>query len=138
MSRTIHLLGRPRIEGPPDSYKFRSRKSWALLAYLLLTERPPSRSQLSALPYDGADDPLRALRWGLGEIRRALGDDSVVGGDPVVLYLAADIVVDVDVVTRGSWPDAVRLPELGAELLDGLAVRGAAAFESWLLSEQRR
>src|SRR6516162_1110984 len=33
--------------------------------------------------------------------------------------------------------DAVGLPGLGADLLEGMAVKGAAAFETWLLSRQR-
>ena len=138
MSRTVHLLGRPRIDGPPGGYQVRSRKSWALLAYLLLSERPPTRSQLATLLFDEADDPLGALRWGLSELRRALGDGVVLEGDPVVLRLGPDTVVDTDVVTRGAWADAVQLPTLGSTLLEGLTVRGDSAFDSWLLSEQRR
>lgn len=138
MSLAIHLLGRPAIDrGSGDVYRFRSRKSWGLLAYLILSERPPSRVQLATLLFGAADDPLRALRWSLTEIRRALGEAASVEGDPVVLQLPADTVVDVDVVTRGAWADAVRLPGLGADLLEGAAFREAAAFESWLLSEQR-
>lgn len=73
MSLTIHLLGRPRIESSSDGvYQFRSRKSWALLAFLILNEHPPTRSQLAALLFAEADDPLRALRWNLSEIRRGL------------------------------------------------------------------
>lgn len=50
MSLTIHLLGRPRMQWPAgEGYQFRSRKSWALLAYLTLDERPPTRSQLAGL-----------------------------------------------------------------------------------------
>src|SRR4051794_15090282 len=138
MSLTIHLLGRPHIDGPNGTGQFRSRKSWAVLAYLLLTDRPPTRSQLAALLFERADDPLRALRWSLSELRRALGSESVIEGDPVVLQLAQGTVVDIEVVARGSWMDAVRLPGLGSELLDGLSIRGAPVFESWLLSEQRR
>ena len=139
MTFEVHLLGRPRVEragqGP---YQFRSRKSWALLAYLLLSERPPTRSQLASLLFAEADDPLRALRWSLSEIRRCLGDDGTLDGDPLVLRLPPDAVVDVDVLTHGAWAAAVDLPGLGADLLDGLTVRGAPAFESWLLSERRR
>src|SRR5215469_13693420 len=138
MSTTIQLLGRPRItRGPAGAYKFRSRKSWALLAYLILGERPPARSQLASLLFGSADDPVRALRWSLAEIRRALGDDGSVDGDPVVLQLPPGAVVDVQVVTKGTWIDAVGLPGLGADLLEGMAVKGAAAFETWLLSQQR-
>jgi DNA-binding SARP family transcriptional activator len=138
MSVTIQLLGRPRVvprSGEP--YQCRSRKSWALLTYLLLSERPPTRSQLASMLFAEADDPVRALRWGLSEIRRALGDEGSVDGDPVVLQLPPGAVVDVDVVGRGAWADAVALPGLGAELLEGMTVRGAATFDSWLLSAQR-
>jgi DNA-binding SARP family transcriptional activator len=135
----LHLLGRPRVDrGGAEAYQFRSRKSWALLAYLMLSERPPTRSQLATLLFADADDPLRALRWSLSEIRRALGGDGSVDGDPVTLTLAADVLVDTAVITHGVWGDAVELPGLGAELLDGITMRGAAAFEAWLLSERRR
>jgi DNA-binding SARP family transcriptional activator len=138
MSITIQLLGRPRIgRDSGDAYRFRSRKSWGLLAYLILSERPPARSQLASLLFADADDPVRALRWCLSEIRRALGDDASVDGDPVVLRLSAGAVVDAAVVIKGAWIDAVGLPGLGADLLEGMAVRGAAAFETWLLSQQR-
>jgi DNA-binding SARP family transcriptional activator len=120
-----------------EVYKFRSRKSWGLLAYLILGERPPARSQLASLLFADADDPVRALRWCLSEIRRALRDDGSVDGDPVVLQLSAGAVADVAVVIKGTWADAVSLPGLGADLLEGMAVRGAAAFETWLLSQQR-
>jgi len=137
MSTTIQLLGRPRItRGPAGAYKFRSRKSWALLAYLILSERPPARSQLASLLFGGADDPVRALRWSLAEIRRALGDGSV-DGDPVMLRLPPGAAVDVQVVMKGTWMDAVGLPGLGADLLEGMVVKDAAAFETWLLAQQR-
>ena len=138
MSLTIHLLGRPRIESSSgDVYQFRSRKSWALLAFLVLNDRPPSRRQLASLMFSEADDPLRALRWNLSEIRRGLGDGGSLEGDPVVLRLPADAVVDVALVAKNAWDAAVDLPGLGSDLLDGIVLQGAPAFESWLLSEQR-
>lgn len=138
MSTVVHLLGRPSImRRDGETYQFRSRKSWAILAYLILGERPPSRIQLASLLFGEADDPIRALRWSLMEVRRGLGEGGTVDGDPVVLVLPPDTVVDVAIVARGSWPDAVALPGLGAELLQGMTMRGAAAFETWLLSKQR-
>ena len=138
MSFSIQLLGRPAVDsGTGEPYGFRSRKSWALLAYLLLTDRHPSRRQLAALLFGAADDPLRALRWSIGEIRHALGDAGSIEGDPVVLRLPAGASVDVTVVTKGAWSEAVLLPGLGSELLEGAAFRDAATFESWLLSERR-
>jgi DNA-binding SARP family transcriptional activator len=138
MRLAIHLLGSPRIErSSGEAYRVRSRKSWSLLAYLLLSDRPPTRSELASLLYSETDDPLRALRWNLSEIRRALGEGAKLGGDPVTLTLTPDTLVDVRVVTRGTWPEAIRLPGLGRELLEGFAVRDAAAFSTWLLSAQR-
>ena len=63
MPLTIQLLGRPGItRDAGEVYAFRSRKSWAVLAYLILGERPPSRSQLARLLFAEANDPVRALR----------------------------------------------------------------------------
>jgi DNA-binding SARP family transcriptional activator len=135
----VSLLGRPRlrIDGA-DGYRYRSRKSWAVLAFLLLGERPPTRTQLASLLFADADDPLRALRWCLAEIRRGLGPLAVVDGDPVRLTLPAGATVDTTVLVRGHWTEALQLPGLGTDLLDGVAIQHAEAFESWLLSERRR
>jgi hypothetical protein len=83
-----------------------------------------------------AGDPVRALRWCLSEIRRALRDDGSVDGDPVVLQLSASAVADVAVVIKGTWADAVSLPGLGADLLEGDGrtgcggLRNVAAFSA--------
>ena len=138
MGLTVQLLGRPRlVRRSGEAYRFRSRKSWALLAYLILSERAPSRSQLASLLFATADDPVRALRWNLSEIRRGLGQDASLDGDPVSLRRAEDIVVDVEVLTRGTWTEAVGLAGFGEELLEGITIQDAAAFETWLLSERR-
>src|SRR6478735_5347876 len=135
----VRLLGRPGIERRGDEpYRLRSRKSWALLTYLLLTEHPHSRGRLAELLFAEADDPLRALRWSLAEIRRALADHGSVEGDPVALTLADDVLVDVVELSHGSWVEAMEVAGAGGELLDGPVLRGAPAFESWLLSERRR
>jgi len=57
-----------------------------------------------------------------------------------VLSLPRDLRVafDVDVVTGGRWQDAVDLPNLGAELLDGAQFPNCAAYETWLIGERRR
>ncbi len=139
MSLVIHLLGRPRVESASgEPYRFRSRKSWALFAYMLLAERPPSRAQLAGLLFAEADDPLGALRWSLAEIRRVVAEGGSIDGDPVVLTLPPRTVVDVEVVVHGTWGSAVAMPGLGAPLLDGGGVRSSAGFDSWLLAAQRR
>jgi DNA-binding SARP family transcriptional activator len=46
-------------------------------------------------------------------------------------------LVDVDVLGGGSWLEAVALPGLGQELLDGLVFRSSPGFELWLETERR-
>jgi DNA-binding SARP family transcriptional activator/tetratricopeptide (TPR) repeat protein len=138
VSLSVQLLGRPRIVRTSGStYQFRSRKSWAVLAYLVLAERPPSRAQLARLLFSEAEDPQRALRWTLSEIRRGLGEQASIEDDPVQLRLPRDAVVDVEVLTRGASSEAIGLPGLGLELLEGMTVRSSAAFEIWVLAQQR-
>jgi DNA-binding SARP family transcriptional activator len=135
---TIRLLGPPAIErdgspGPPP----RGRKAWALLAYLLLADRPPGRRQLAELLFGDADDPLGALRWTLAELRRALGQPGLFGGDPVATDAGPEVGVDLRVVAAEP-ADPAELLELGGELLEGMSVASSPAFESWLVVERHR
>lgn len=132
----VRLLGLPRLEGR-DHYRIRSHKSWAVLTFLLLSG-PAARDRLAGLLFAGAEDPLGALRWSLSEIRRALGPGADLSGDPVRLALPAGTEVDVVLLERGHWSEAVRLPDPESELLEGMAFPDAAAFEAWLLVERRR
>jgi DNA-binding SARP family transcriptional activator len=139
VSLSIRLLGSPQLSrSPRDDYRFRSRKSWALLAYLLLEPRPPSRAQLAALLFDSADDPVGALRWSLSEVRKGLGDPASIVGDPVSLRRPEGARIDVELVHSGSWQDAVALPQLGHDLLAGPAPNASAAYVDWLAAERFR
>jgi DNA-binding SARP family transcriptional activator len=135
---TIHLLGPPRMERagvtvePP-----RGQKPWGLLAYLVRTRLPPSREGIASLMFSEAADPLGTLRWSLSELRRLLGEDGEVGGDPLRLSLRPGTLVDTEVLGKGSWKEALALPGFGHELLDGLAFRSSPGFEMWLESERR-
>jgi DNA-binding SARP family transcriptional activator len=138
MALIIELLGSPRVVRDAAELQPRGRKSWGLLAYLLLADRPVSRERLAELLFPAADDPLGALRWSLSDLRRMLGPDCKLRGDPVVVLLPSSAVVDVDLVCRGRWDEALELRGLGRELLEGVGVSGSAAFELWLVSERRR
>jgi DNA-binding SARP family transcriptional activator len=89
------------------------------------------------LLFPEADDPLGTLRWTLSVLRRQMGEHVELGGDPVQLTLPLGSFVDVDVLSRGSWMEAVALPGLGHELLDGLVFRSSPGFEMWLENERR-
>lgn len=134
----IHLLGTPLLELDRDEIPGpRGWKAWALLAYLLLTRTPTSRDRLAGLLFGDATDPLGALRWNLAELRRALGPSVALGGDPVTLELPADAFVDVRALGSATWVEAVRVPGIGRELLEGVDTQAGAAFEAWLLAERR-
>jgi DNA-binding SARP family transcriptional activator len=133
----IHLLGQPRVtrDGEPAPSP-RGHKVWGLLAYLLRTDRPPSRAEVVSLLFAEADDPLAALRWNLSALRRLL-PDATLAGDPLRLALAPATFVDVETLIRGSWSEAVRVPGIELELLEGMGFSSSPAFEIWLLTERR-
>jgi DNA-binding SARP family transcriptional activator len=131
VSLVIRLFGRPQIEldgvlVPPP----RGRKTWALLAYLLLCERPPPRSRVASLLFSEAEDPLAALRWSLADLRRTLGASVTIAGDPLEVGLPPGTSVDVTTLTAPS--DAVSYRRLEGELLEGLEFPSSPVFESWI------
>jgi DNA-binding SARP family transcriptional activator len=135
---TIRLLGRPAIERDGNPAKPpRGRKAWALLAYLLVADRPRSRQHLAQLLFGDADDPLGALRWTLAELRRALGIPGVLAGDPVATGFGDDVAIDVRSLTADVG-DPAGLLAVDGELLEGVHVAGNPGFESWLLVERHR
>lgn len=133
MSRRVRLLGAPAIvrdEGPVE--RPRGRKTWGVLAYLMLADGPCSRRRLADLLFVEALDPMRTLRWNLADLRRALGGSDSVAGDPVELRLDPDDEVDVELLVSRSWPDVEQLAGLGGELLEGLSFDGAPGYAAWL------
>lgn len=133
VTRTVRLLGRPEVDPPAGRQP--SRKSFALLAYLLLGP-PSSRRRLAELLFPDADDPLGALRWALADLRRALGGALRVDGDPVRTALHAS--VDVLELQGARWNEVAGRADLGAALLDGAAFTASPEFELWLAFERRR
>src|SRR3954454_22698527 len=134
------LLGPPLVVRDGTVYAApRGKKVWALFAYLALTEQPPTRQHLAELLFPDADDPSSALRWNLSELRRLLGGPDTVGsGTTVGLRLPTGTTIDVHVLQAGTSADAVALPGLGRELLEGVRVEASPGFAAWLLGERRR
>lgn len=139
MTLSIHLLGPPVVRLGQDAVQPpRDRKTWGALAYLLLGERPPSRRRLAELLFPDVDDPLASVRWVLASVRRLLGGGVAVEGDPVELHRPSALFVDVDIVERGRWSEAVSLPNVDHELLEGVSFDALPAFDLWLTGERRR
>ncbi|WP_411885627.1 BTAD domain-containing putative transcriptional regulator [Polaromonas sp. YR568] len=132
----IHLLGPPRVErGGRAVPAPRGHKVWGLLAYLARSEAPVSRQQLAGLLFEEAEDPLAALRWNLSELRRLLGTAELRG--ELIALPPAPAYVDLNAVLSGSWAQALCVPGLGHELLEGMNFSGSPAFEVWLATERR-
>jgi DNA-binding SARP family transcriptional activator len=132
---TIRLLGRPEIERDGVAAPvLRGHKTWAVLAYLALADQPVPRAQLSELLFADADDPRGALRWALGQLRRALDLPDALTGDPLQLRLPAGTSVDVLRLTGGD----LDVTHLRGGLLDGVDTDAGSAFDAWLLVERRR
>jgi len=139
MSLAIHLLGRPHLERDGEAVGSpRGHKAWGLVAYLILSRvRNPSREHLAELLFTAADDPLGSLRWNLAELRRALGPATLPHGS-TELALPPGTFADVDALIRGTPQEAVAIPGLARELLEGMEFGNSPGFDTWLLNERRR
>ena len=140
MGIEARLLGPPLVVRDGVVYAApRGKKVWALLAYLALSEQAPTRQHLADLLFPDAEDPASALRWNLSELRRLLGGPDTVGsGSTVGLRLPLGTTIDVHVLQAGTSAEAVALPGLGRELLEGVRVEASPGFAAWLLGERRR
>lgn len=138
MSVVLRLLGEPRIERDGDVLPPpRGRKAWALLAYLILSERPPSRRAVAELLFNDADDPLAALRWTLSAIRRATDwSTDEIGGDPLVIRLQEGH--SIDLVELAEWPHGRIDESAGGRLLGSLTFDALPAFDFWLRAQQMK
>lgn len=147
----IHVLGdlklvnRGRILTLPPSKKTR-----ALLAYLIATGRPHSRERLCDLLWEGPDDPRGALRWSLTKLRQLFdGDDTAglvtdrervafasQGADVDITRLAALTSNGVSNATTGELKSAVAL--FSGEFADGLDLPACFRFHEWCTAEREK
>ncbi len=127
-----------------------SRKVRALIGYLVLASRPPTRSQICELLWDVPDDPRGELRWCLSKIRglvdakerkRVVADGSTVRVD------LSDCSVDALQVTQAPEHGIQKLGVeqqkslaglFAGELLEGLEIARSPMFDAWITAERRR
>lgn len=140
MSLVIRLIGRPEISHDGRARALGGHKPWALLAYLLLASRPPTRRELAERLWPEADDPLAALRWALLQARRAIAPDGRIAerAGRLEVELPANALVDARAVLSRALepPDAASLGT--GELLEGFAFDDAPDFDEWLVLERQR
>lgn len=141
----LHVLrGAEALALPP------SKKTRALLAYLVLTGREHTRDRLCALLFPDVDDPRAALRWSLSRLRPVADADGrarLVADREVVRFDAGDAEVDALVVRRllARDPAQVATEALAAAaaafegpLLAGLDLPDAPEFHGWCMAERER
>ncbi|WP_380781071.1 alpha/beta fold hydrolase [Sphingomonas sp. R86520] len=121
-----------------------SRKTRALLAYLVLATRPQRREHLIDLFWsDGPDDPRGALRWSLSKIRALIDTDRprIIADRETVAFDGGEVAIDLH-AARQIGPDAsvdeivACLTALRQPLLAGIDLPDNAAFQAWLMAER--
>ncbi len=127
----------------------KSKKSRALLAYLMLSPRPLSRERLCTLLWDIPDDPRAALRWSLSKLRPVTNGDGVerLCADRVMAWFdAKECSIDwltlraasatgfegIDAVQLASWSNA-----LTSGLLVDVDLPDHLDYQAWLVALRR-
>jgi DNA-binding SARP family transcriptional activator/tetratricopeptide (TPR) repeat protein len=125
-----------------------SKKSRALLGYLVATGRPHLRERLCDLLFQGPDDPRAALRWSLTKIRALLDAGSVTrlaADRERVAFEATGIACDlVDVrslLAKGVEATETEVLRAAAarfrgELLESLELPDCYRYHEWCTCER--
>lgn len=144
----IHALGELTVQFNGDIVPLPpSKKTRALLAYLLLTARPHRRDRLCELFWDIPDDPRGALRWSLSKLRNIINH-------PQQTRLIADRErveidchsIDIDIRALEEQLEQENLStqsllqianSLNQPLLGGIDLPKHGVFGSWLIAERK-
>jgi len=147
----IRLLG--ELEVLADGVKLalpQSKKTRALLGYLLLTGQEHRRDRLCSLLWDVVDDPRAALRWSLSKLReivdapalkRLCSDREHVSLDRTSLYVdALEVPRLLGASVQNTAPQALAAARslFRGELLEGIELADFHGFSAWLLAERAR
>jgi DNA-binding SARP family transcriptional activator len=139
-SLRVRLLGPPILEIDDVPLRLEGRKTWALLAYVLLQSRAPTRRELVDRLWSDADDPLGAARWALSQVRKALsgGADIVERDARLVFEARTHVSVDAVELLDGRW-DTSGVDELArGPLLEGMEFDENPDFARWLDVQRAR
>jgi DNA-binding SARP family transcriptional activator/tetratricopeptide (TPR) repeat protein len=145
----IRLLGELQVlrAGLPVALP-QSRKTRALLGFLVASGRPQLRERLCQFFWETPDDPRAALRWSLTKLRPLLDG---VGEDPLettrdsVSFRPGVAAVDLNEFQRVARSDlaGVEISELKraaamvrGEFLEGLDLPECFRFQQWCLAER--
>lgn len=127
-----------------------SKRTRALLGYLVATARAHTRAALCDLLWEGPDDPRAALRWSLTKLRAVVDDVAarrLQADRERVEFDAGGAWVDITQVSRalaggtaglsiGELEELARL--LRGEFLEGLDLPACWRFHHWCVGERER
>lgn len=147
----IHLLGDVSVtrNGEPIPLPA-SKRTRALLGYLVCTHAAQSRQALCDLLWDGPDDPRAALRWSLTKLRPLVDDAAATrlvadrervvfaphGAWVDIARIQALLAAGVDATSLGALEEAAGL--LQGEFLAGLDLARCYRFYHWCTAERKR
>jgi TolB-like protein/DNA-binding SARP family transcriptional activator len=147
----VHVMGDLRVFRGRDRVVLTpSKKTRALLAYLVATARSHSREHLCDLLWDGPDDPRAGLRWSLAKLRPLLEADGVTrlltdrdrvtfaagGAETDLMYLTALADRGVASATTETLAQAATL--FSGEFAEGLDLPACFRFHEWCIAERER
>ncbi len=124
-----------------------SKKTRALLAYLVVSGSRRSRSELCDLLWENVEDPRAALRWSLSKLRQVIGEEAVTADRNYIEanlgYIATDITVIEALAEAGlAGADLDALIEAAStfrgEFLDDLDMPGCYRYYEWCNAERER
>jgi len=127
-----------------------SKRTRALLGYLVASRTPQLRQTLCDLLWDGPDDPRGALRWSLSKLRDVIDDAEATrlnADRERVGFVAQRAFIDLERVRTLVIGSAQEVPlaalEEAAELLqgeflDGLDLPSCHRFHHWCMAERER
>ena len=139
MALRVRLLGRPGLEHDGASRRLEGHKPWALLTYLLLEPRAPTRRELADLLWSETDDPLGAVRWSLSQVRKAMNPPAEIGERDGRIKIDAEVlVVDAGELLRGEWDENSIDDLVRGELLEGMSFGDSPSFDTWLQVQRAR
>lgn len=140
MSLRIRLMGRPALVRDGAPAEMQGRKTWALLAYLLLEPLGATRRELVARLWSEAEDPQAAARWTLSQVRKALAPEAAIveRSGRLILEAAERVSVDINDLLEGR-ADAAAIELLAhGELLEDCDLDDSPEFSRWLTVQRAR
>jgi DNA-binding SARP family transcriptional activator len=122
-----------------------SKKTRALLGYLVVTGKPQLREHLCDLLWQGPDDPRGALRWSLTKLRGVLGEACLQADRERVAFVAERATSDVATVRAAIAGGVAEVPtrvladvsaQFRGELLEGLDLPDCYRYHEWCVAQR--